>query len=271
MSTLHPRTKAQLESLAEQAPQAALLYGLRGSGVDEAARELAHTMAEPVHIHEIVPEKTGISIEQVRELYVSTRSSTDRPRVFIVRGADQMSHPAQNALLKLLEEPTAHTTFLLVSHEPQKLLSTIHSRVHAVEILPMNDDQTAGLLDALGVHQPTVRAQLIFIAGGLPDELTKLARDEEYRKAQFDRARQAKALVGGTLFDKLKAANTLAGDRELAKAVLNISTRMLSTEIARQPDSQPLLRHMTAALRALEALGSNGNVRAQLLRFVMAT
>ena len=269
MSRLHPRTKLQLDSLEQHVPQGILLHGQRGAGVREAAKELAHQVAADVQVHDIMPEKTGITIEQVRELYILTRTSTGERRVFVLHDADQMSHPAQTAFLKLLEEPTDKTTFLLISHEPQKLLPTIHSRVQAVEILPLTSAQTTELLDELAVDNATIRAQLIFIADGLPEELERLASDTDYRTEQFNRARQAKELIQGTLFDKLKAANSVASDRQIARQVVGVAAQMLAAEISRQPSSVALIRRLQAALRVQEALGANGNVRAQLLRFVI--
>jgi hypothetical protein len=49
-------------------------------------------------------------------------------RVFVLDGADRMTVPAANALLKLLEEPPATTRFLLIAELPHLVLPTIRSR-----------------------------------------------------------------------------------------------------------------------------------------------
>ncbi|MDR2501888.1 MAG: hypothetical protein LBC78_01410, partial [Oscillospiraceae bacterium] len=51
-------------------------------------------------------------------------------RAFIIDGADTLSAACQNALLKLLEEPPAHTGFILRCEEPGALLPTVRSRCH---------------------------------------------------------------------------------------------------------------------------------------------
>ena len=53
-------------------------------------------------------------------------------RVFIVHEADRMGGPAQNHLLKTLEEPLGRSVFLLVTEHPQLLLPTIRSRCQRV-------------------------------------------------------------------------------------------------------------------------------------------
>ena len=49
-------------------------------------------------------------------------------RVFIIHEADRMRDPAQNHLLKTLEEPLGPSLFILITEHPQILLPTIRSR-----------------------------------------------------------------------------------------------------------------------------------------------
>ncbi len=49
-------------------------------------------------------------------------------RAVIIDAADEMNTAAANALLKILEEPPARVTLLLVAHQPARLLPTIRSR-----------------------------------------------------------------------------------------------------------------------------------------------
>lgn len=49
-------------------------------------------------------------------------------RVFIIDDADCMNESAQNALLKLLEEPPAHVRFILCASNAGALLDTVRSR-----------------------------------------------------------------------------------------------------------------------------------------------
>lgn len=58
-------------------------------------------------------------------------------RVFIINNADKMNESAQNALLKILEEPPAYATIILVLSNKEKLLRTIQSRCIEVHFLPL--------------------------------------------------------------------------------------------------------------------------------------
>jgi DNA polymerase-3 subunit delta' len=78
-----------------------------------------------------------IVVDQIRRISSEVRilpNEAER-KVYVIRDADTMNASAQNAALKLLEEPPAHAAFLLLVSEPEALLPTIRSRC---EILRLN-------------------------------------------------------------------------------------------------------------------------------------
>src|SRR5690606_2312407 len=75
-------------------------------------------------------------------------------RVVIVDPVDDLNTAAANALLKNLEEPPARTVFLLVAHQPARLLPTIRSRCMKIALEPLPDAELLAVLDGLGVSLP---------------------------------------------------------------------------------------------------------------------
>ncbi len=121
-------------------------------------------------------EKTGnlarnITVDQVRllrALFATGTAISDR-RVVTIDSIDDMERGAANALLKSLEEPPASTIFLLVSHQPGRLLPTIRSRCRTLMFSPLSDAaMTSVLADQLPALDPAKRAQLIMAAKGSP-------------------------------------------------------------------------------------------------------
>lgn len=86
-----------------------------------------------------VPENTisPLAIEQVRQLQFSVLQSPlqHSQRLLIIPEIERASDPAQNALLKLLEEPPAHIQFILTTTQLSSVLETIQSRS---EIIPVS-------------------------------------------------------------------------------------------------------------------------------------
>lgn len=76
------------------------------------------------------PEKRYVPVELVRhareDIYIQPNEASHK--VYLFPRAQDMLPPAQNALLKVLEEPPAYGVFLLITDNPEKLLPTIRSR-----------------------------------------------------------------------------------------------------------------------------------------------
>jgi DNA polymerase III subunit delta' len=89
-----------------------------------------------------------IRIEQIRRLQerLSLRALEAPFKVALVLGADAMNPPAQNALLKTLEEPSANTVLVLVTSMPDRLLPTIRSRCVKAPFGPLAVEQVSMLL-----------------------------------------------------------------------------------------------------------------------------
>jgi DNA polymerase-3 subunit delta' len=110
-------------------------------------------------LHWLYPEedKETISVDQVRELIETFTLTAHRggAKVAIVEPAEAMTTPAANALLKTLEEPTAGSYLLLLSHQPGRLPATVRSRCQHV---PLRPPAPATVARWLGVERPTVVA-----------------------------------------------------------------------------------------------------------------
>ena len=92
--------------------------------------------------------KRNISVDQVREMIrkLATRPTLGNRRAIIVDPADDLEKGAVNALLKVLEEPPAGTYFLLLAHQPGRLLPTVRSRCRVLRFAPLNEDALGAML-----------------------------------------------------------------------------------------------------------------------------
>lgn len=99
------------------------------------------------------PEKKTVSVELIRrarsDIYIQPNEAEHK--VYLFPRAQDMGIPAQNALLKVLEEPPGYGVFLLLTDNPEKLLPTVRSR--CVE-LKMGALPETTLLHALGQEFP---------------------------------------------------------------------------------------------------------------------
>ena len=96
------------------------------------------------------PNRTEVLIEQVRDLIerLGLRPSRGDRRVAIIDDAETLNFPAQNALLKTLEEPPGHTIIFMVTQSERALLDTVRSRMRPVRFGPLSVGEIASVLAA---------------------------------------------------------------------------------------------------------------------------
>ncbi len=127
-----------------------------------------------------------IKIEQIRGLsdFLNVGSHRNGYRVVLICPAESMNPGAANALLKSLEEPSAGVVFMLISHQPNKLLATVRSRCHAMALsLPTRELSLRWLKEQGSKATPAALA----FAGDAPLEAAALADEEaETRRRLFD-------------------------------------------------------------------------------------
>ena len=176
----HQTARARLERMrgSERMPQSFIFSGPPEIGKFLVAIEWAKASAQapnvPIQPDIIVVEpvretKKGVTREKdipvgrIREALgeLSYLPSGGGRRTLIIRDAHRLTEKAQNALLKILEEPAPHMVIILVTHAMGRMLPTLLSRCHIVAFSPV---LAAGMIESgLAID-------------GLPEELVLLGR-----------------------------------------------------------------------------------------------
>ena len=124
----------------------------RPCGVCDACRKVLGA-GHPDYITIDDPEKKTVPVDLIRQaradIYIRPNESNHKIYLF-PRGQD-MADPSQNALLKVLEEPPAYGVFILLTDNPEKLLTTVRSRCTELSLSALPDSV---LLPALKQRYP---------------------------------------------------------------------------------------------------------------------
>lgn len=123
------------------------------------------------------------SVDDARKVIrLSDQAAVTGERKLVVIAADRLFHEAQNALLKLFEEPPPDTTLVLVVPTAGILLSTLRSR-----LLPLAgdearvSDEARAFIAASGAEREKMVAKLLERAKSDKDEEKQAARGEALR------------------------------------------------------------------------------------------
>lgn len=97
---------------------------------------------------------------------LSLQASQGGYRVVLVWMPERMNATCANKILKLLEEPPAHTLFLMACEQPQMLLDTIRSRVQRIDVPRIETDEITRALTVQRHIQADTAAALAHLAQG---------------------------------------------------------------------------------------------------------
>lgn len=112
--------------------------------------------------------KKEITVDEARKLkgFFAMSATDGGHRAVIIDSADEMNTSAANAVLKVLEEPPAHTTLFLISHQPSRLLPTIRSRCRTLRCRPLDPAELQEALALSGADLPDHPDALTALADG---------------------------------------------------------------------------------------------------------
>lgn len=207
-----------------------------------------------------------IKIDAVRALveFTNRTSGFGLRKVAVLCPAENMNASAANALLKSLEEPSAETYLILVSHRPHGLPATVRSRC---QIVRTGEPATAQAIAWLRQFIPDEGRceQMLKLAGGRPLLAEELEREEG--ASRLLQLRQAmRALLAGHL-EGADAVKVALGEEPLEFALAQLSEtlqdniRGLGVQALATPAARAaflLLDEITRIRRAV-AGGSNPN------------
>lgn len=228
---IHPSTKQRLETVITSTPQAVLLVGLTGSGKSYLASHISGQLlnTDSVEQHPYVKHvdaEQADGIDSVREigrfLALKTTGKQDIRRIVIVHHAEKLGHEAQNALLKMLEEPPEDTMMILTADDTALLLPTILSRVQAIYISPISLSQAR---QELSLVDETQLLKAYHMSSGLAGLLAQLVRGESDHPLVGAIA-QAKELLQASPYDRLSKVDTIAKQREELMQLLDALKRV---------------------------------------------
>ena len=171
----------------EQPPEA---DGLDSCGACRSCQQIEARTHPDFFVIEPDPEQATqqIKIEQVREIehQIMYRPLIGERKICLINDADRMTIGAANALLKTLEEPPAHSLFLVISSRPAALPATIRSRCQALRFTtPARTQVEAALILKREIPPADARFLAIISEGRIGEALTADVKDTRARQQEL--------------------------------------------------------------------------------------
>jgi DNA polymerase III subunit delta' len=249
----------------------------------------------------MIAEKAGsgstLNIDTIRRLRATAalRPLESERRLLIVDDAETLLEPAQQALLKTLEEPPRGVTLILLADEPEVLLDTVRSRCQEIPVRPIGEAPVKHALLSKGVD-PDLATELAFLSRGCAGWALTAVHDKRLLAERRSERDSAAGWLGSPRYEQLVTAFRL-GDQYskrrfevigVVQAAIQLlrdemiesaraSSRMAAIEATNRsaPTTTPatallLSRAIAASLRCLSDLEANVRPRLALEAMVMA-
>jgi replication-associated recombination protein RarA len=281
---LHPEVETALAAFADTPSHALIVVGPRGSGKDSLVHRLSATLLA-VEVDDLDKKSTfrtlqpiddkSLGIETVGELihFMSLRSPQQPQainRIAYLPAAELMTREAQNALLKLLEEPPVGSLIILSATNEQALLPTIVSRSQTLYLRKPDPNDLKTELQTRG-HDSNTIDQAMRIGGGwagLTTALLEQSADHPLSQA----AQTARQLLSGTAYDRLLLVDNLARQRPQAIDTCYILQQMAQMSLRTTTDetSARWQRILQAGYNCQQALLASANAKLALTELMVS-
>ena len=252
---IQKRLSAEID--AGHYPHALLIEGPLGSG----RRTLAHTVARaalcraeqhasrpcgvcaacqktnPPDLTELGGDGSALSVEAIRRLREDAflLPNESAYRVIILAEAQTMTPQAQNALLKILEEPPAHLLFILTCDTRTSLLETIRSRCVCLTLAPTTWEEAAPILTArLPKEDPAELQRAHSLFGGCIGQVIDGVGDGTFRQVLDITPRIAAAIVAPAEAELMELTASLEKEKQLTAGVLSGLSLILRDALVRK-------------------------------------
>lgn len=232
-----------------------------------------------------------LTIEMVRQMRAAAALLPVEAsrRLVIVDDAETLLEPAQQALLKTLEEPPLTVTILLLCDEPEALLATVRSRCQEIAVRPQPLSAIGEALMAQGVAEAQAQ-EIALLSRGSAAWAMAAVNDSALLAARRDARAAATDWLAGSPYERLVTAYRMGEQftkrREDVIATVQMVVQLLREEllrvagasVLRQDDGQTssegtlatLARALSSTLQCLSDFDANVRPRLAMEAMVLA-
>ena len=140
---------------------------------------------EYVDIINYRPSKASFGVDDVREIIdeVNKKPFEGDKKVIIIHQGNKLTLPAQNALLKAIEEPPTEVYIIILCESLELILDTIKSRCEIYKLTPLTKDELYKYIAIKGYdYSEEEKASAIAFSEGIPGRIDRYFSDTELQE-----------------------------------------------------------------------------------------
>ena len=165
--------------------------------------------------------KKNIVVDKVREIVndAYTKPYESGKKVYIISYGDDMNEQAQNAFLKVLEEPPQYAAFIILCENYESLLQTVRSRCTRIQFPPVSDKKIREYIEAHFPEETEKTKFLVQYAGGVAGNVEKILGNENFTDLRYDALNKLEILLSSRKTDAYSVAEFIEENKDDADLI----------------------------------------------------
>ncbi len=279
--------KTLLELISQKRlPHAIIIEGERGTGKHIAAKYFAAALVcdeeiaipceecnrcravfsdsyPEIRYYALEKGKTQFSVDIAREIRQQShlKPLTGKYNISILEHSELMNSQAQNALLKILEEPPESSVFILLAENSSNFLSTVLSRCQLFRISPLSNEEVAEYIERKLNLPPDEVYPAAILSNGSIGKALDFINDEQVVEINDIASNLFSSFFSKNSIEIIKLGYMLEKNDNRDK-ILEVFSERLLTELKVSPDRNDKKRLLFAIEKITDArqrLLANGN------------
>jgi hypothetical protein len=286
-AAISPTTLKQINKYTDNPAHMLILVGVNGVGKTRIAEGILSNLLGVTNEKKIrfnrytlflEPVNGVIPIDAVRDvqrfLRLKTTGVSELRRGIVIEHSEALTIEAQNALLKVLEEPPMDTAIIMTVHSANVLLPTIYSRSQSINVNRPSKSDLFAYFTKKGYQDQDIN-RMYSLTNGLPGLMSALLGDDQSHPL-LEAVKTAKELLETTRYSRLTQINALSKDRPKIIALVYALQRIAQASLAqsiKKGSRQSVMRWhniLSSAIKAQEELSMNSNAKLVLCNLFMA-
>ena len=177
------------------------------------------------NVEVVRPTGQSIKIKQIRQIIsdASKKPFESGFKIIIIENAEKMTHDAQDAFLKTLEEPPENTVFILLAENHDLLLPTIVSRCQIYQFKPVDMKEMKDYIEEKYDYPSEEVEAAVRYSKGVIGKALDFLKDKESLKAREGFVDILEKALMGNGSEALLLASAVVEDKEGAERFMEFS------------------------------------------------
>lgn len=186
--------------------------------------KLSYADTNPDIIYIDTADKKSIGVDRIREISkdVYVRPFESDSKVYIIEDGRALTDEAQNAMLKILEEPPQYAVFIIITTSSSTLLPTVLSRCNTIRFSPLPEEKMKKYIKE---KYPEITSNADFFARfseGIPKKVEDIINNPDFEPLRNESFNMLTPLLSKHLISAYTVTEFLESNKDNAEIIFDL-------------------------------------------------